>query len=319
MHLRAQVREAPSETGHAPATLACAPPVATHTTVLYVSIPGEAVEDEIPCEVSDDVELDIQSEEHWAGLRWLALRSASETLDTADRSVIWDLQVARIEALNQLGWELSLETWDIGTADGARDALADFTAELDLLDAELDLVETCGARLDADAIALDAVGINVAEGQAVTEAGLEASGQVDALLERIRQLAVESSSETLDDDERAYLQDEFLALASEIDRTAARLEVNGVGLGDGTNTLIEVQTGGAADELSRVQVTLGDLRTTVLGIDTGSLDISSASGAQSGITTVDTALDSLGSITSRYEAADVVLESEATRIADALD
>ena len=47
------------------------------------------------------------------------------------------------------------------------------------------------------------------------ETGLEA---ITDNLQRMRALAVQSASETLDDDERAYLHQEFGALQDEIDR-----------------------------------------------------------------------------------------------------
>ena len=300
--------------------LACMAPSPSHTTVVYVSVPAGEEADDLPCEVPQDVQELIQVEEHWAEIRWLALRSASEGLDDDERAHIQDTFEGRVEALARLGWEIDTGSIDLSTAVGARQVLEPVTGELDAIDAVLDLdAPECAERVDADGLAYDALATNVDDGLEFASVHLEADEHVESILERIRELAVQSASETLDDDERAYIQDEFEAWATEIARTANVTQQHGISLADGTNTVIEVQSGMGADELDRVRVTLGDLRTTVLGVDTASLDLSYATGAQSAIDSLDTALDTTASYRSDVGAAQLVLESEAQRIADLSD
>ena len=54
---------------------------------------------------------------------------------------------------------------------------------------------------------------------------------------------------------------------------------------------------------------MGDLRATVLGIDTGSVNLSTVTGAQSAIAIFDTALDSVNSYRSGYGSAQNRLET----------
>ena len=59
----------------------------------------------------------------------------------------------------------------------------------------------------------------------------------------MRELAVQSSSETLANSERAYIQDEFSELTKEVDRIAAVTEFNGIALGNGDKSSLAVQVG----------------------------------------------------------------------------
>ena len=64
-----------------------------------------------------------------------------------------------------------------------------------------------------------------------------------------------------------------------------------------------------ASSNSRVTIELGDLTASNLGVDTGSVDLTAASNAQTAITTVDAAIDSVNSIRASYGAVQNRLES----------
>lgn len=136
---------------------------------------------------------------------------------------------------------------------------------------------------------------NTNDGISIIQTAEAASNEVTDIIQRMRELAVQSSSETLDDDERAYIQDEYLELSEEIDRIANVTAFNGVSLTNNSNTSLDVQVGIQNDATSRIAISLVDLRSTVLGVDTGVLSLASASGAQAAITALDTALDSVNS------------------------
>ncbi|MCP4810556.1 MAG: flagellin FliC [Proteobacteria bacterium] len=150
---------------------------------------------------------------------------------------------------------------------------------------------------------------NTNDGISVIATAEGATTEVVNIIKRMRELAVQSSSETLDDDERAYIQDEYEQLSGEVDRIASVTNFNGVSLSDGTNTTIDVQVGVNNTANDRITITLGDLRGTVLGIDTASLDLSSATGAQSAIDALDTAMDTVGSQRSELGAVENRLDS----------
>ena len=143
---------------------------------------------------------------------------------------------------------------------------------------------------------------NTNDGMSLISVAEGGTSEVGNIVKRMRELAVQSASETLDDDERAYIQDEYVQLAEEIDRIASVTEFNGVSLLEGTNTQIGVQVGISDSAADSINLTLGDLRSTVLGVDTGSIDLSTSTGATSALSALDTALDTLSSYRSDYGA-----------------
>jgi flagellin len=157
---------------------------------------------------------------------------------------------------------------------------------------------------------------NTNDGISVIQTAEGAMDSVGDIISRMRELAVQSSSETLADDERAYIQDEFTQLSSEIDRIASSTQFNGQALTDGTITSLDVQVGVMNTANDRIAITLSDLSAATLGVDTASADLSTATGAQAAIDTFDVALDSvsgyrsdLGAVQNRLDSALANMES----------
>jgi flagellin len=140
-------------------------------------------------------------------------------------------------------------------------------------------------------------GINMVQ---VAESGL---AETTAMLSRMRELAVQSSSGLLQATERAYLATEFVALQTEMDRIANTTEFNGLALGNGTNPTVAIQVGQFAAANNRITVTLQDADTTALALTTGAVDLTTAATSQTAITAIDTALDSVNSSRASYGAA----------------
>ena len=153
---------------------------------------------------------------------------------------------------------------------------------------------------------------NANDGISVIQTAESASKEVLNILDRMRELAVQSSSETLEDGERAYIDSEFEQLSQEVERIAQSTEFNGISLSaGGATSQLSVQVGVDASSNSRVTIELGDLTASNLGVDTGTsgVDLSKASKAQSAITTIDSAIDSVNSIRASYGATQNRLES----------
>ncbi len=151
---------------------------------------------------------------------------------------------------------------------------------------------------------------NSNDGISVIQTAEGAADEVTDILQRMRELAVESSSETLADTERGYIQDEFEQLSAEIARIASVTEFNGTQLADGTTTSIDVQVGIQNAASSRISITLGDLTTTTLGVGTADISMDSVTAAQAAIDAIDSALDSvngyrsdLGAVQNRIDSA----------------
>ena len=141
---------------------------------------------------------------------------------------------------------------------------------------------------------------NANDGISVIQTAEAASKEVLNILDRMRELAVQSASETLDDGERDYIDDEFEALSEEVQRIAKATEFNDLALADGTTTSLTVQVGVTSGTESEVAITLGDLTSSTLGVATGDIDLTAATAAQSAIDTIDTAIDSVNSIRADY-------------------
>jgi flagellin len=108
------------------------------------------------------------------------------------------------------------------------------------------------------------------------EGGVE---EVSNLLMRMRELAVQSSSETLANEERAYLNDEFTQLQGEIGRIREVTTFNGNTLLNGTwLDGKDIQIGGGNTENDRIAISVGDVTQTqsvaaVASVTTGKLGV----------------------------------------------
>ncbi len=168
--------------------------------------------------------------------------------------------------------------------------------------------------LDAQEISARQAMRNTNDGISIIQTAEGSTNEVANIVKRMRELAVQASSETLASTERAYVQSEYLSLESEVERISQVTEFNGIALANGTNSVLNAQVGVMDSSNDRIAITLGDLRVTTLGIDSGSIDMSTAAGAQAAITTLDTALDTLNGYRSDYGATQNRLDSSLTNM-----
>jgi flagellin len=163
-------------------------------------------------------------------------------------------------------------------------------------------------NMDADTRSMRQAQRNTHDGISVVQTAEGATNEVADIVKRMRELAVQSSSETLASTERGYIQTEFTELSSEVNRIANITEFNGVALGNATSTL-NVQVGIDASADSRVSITIGDLRATTLGLDSGNMTLNTTADAKTALTDLDTALGTINSARSKYGSVQNRLES----------
>ncbi|MEW4466465.1 flagellin [Parasphingorhabdus sp. JC815] len=113
--------------------------------------------------------------------------------------------------------------------------------------------------------------------------------EITNMLQRMRELSVQSANGTLSNGDRTNLQTEVTALIAQIGDVATRTTFNDVALLDGTNASINIQTG--SDASQTVVVGLVDVSAATLGVN--ALDISTEAGATAALTALDTALDTV--------------------------
>jgi flagellin len=143
---------------------------------------------------------------------------------------------------------------------------------------------------------------NTNDGVSIIQTAEGALNQIQNNLARLRELAVQSSSGTLGDTDRAYLNTESTALLSEIDRLANVTDFNGRVLlngqsGTGTGTVsIDVQLGINNSTNDRLTITVSSARTQALGVNT--VNLSSSTLSQSALASIDTAISRISTVRS---------------------
>ncbi len=142
----------------------------------------------------------------------------------------------------------------------------------------------------------------------VAEGGLQ---EIQNILIRLRELGVQAASDTIGDEERRYLDEEYQSLKEEIDRIANVTEFNGTVLLDGTGGTLDIQvnTGGlnllGVDRIS-FDAFKSDVNVDKLGLE--ELGIRSKEDAQRSLAFIDTAIQDVSSIRGELGAIDNRLE-----------
>jgi flagellin len=167
--------------------------------------------------------------------------------------------------------------------------------------------------LRAESSSATVAGRNINDGISIISVAEGASNEVTNILVRMRELAIESSSQTLANTERSYIQDEYLQLSSEVNRISAVTEFNGVSLTSGLTT-IDVQVGINNTSNDVITITLGDLRSTVLAVDPASISLATSTSAQAALSNIDTALTTLSQDRSNFGAVENRLNSALNNI-----
>ncbi|MCP4679843.1 MAG: flagellin FliC [Deltaproteobacteria bacterium] len=140
---------------------------------------------------------------------------------------------------------------------------------------------------------------NANDGISLVQTAEGALNEVGNSLIRMRELAVQAATGTLGDTERDYLEDEFLALVSEIDRIAAVTEFNGTQLLDGSaSTGVVFQVGLDNVTADTITASIGNTYASQLGTTAGIDDqhISTAALAKTSLVVIDAAISDISNV-----------------------
>jgi len=148
---------------------------------------------------------------------------------------------------------------------------------------------------------------NAMDGIAALQIAEGAANEMSAILQRMRELAVQSANDTLTATERAYTNQEFQALDDEINRIAQVTNYNGMSLLSGgpgnrfgaTNSQLQIDANATVGQ-DTITVTIDTLTSAELGIDAAIL--TSQTDAAAAITTLDTAINSVNTMRSNVGA-----------------
>jgi flagellin len=121
----------------------------------------------------------------------------------------------------------------------------------------------------------------------ISEGGLS---EVNNMLTRLRELAVQASSDTIGDTERGFVNTEVGQLVNEIDRIAQSTRYGEINLLDGSEGQFDFQVDlGNDDFKDRISFNSEDQIATKDALDIGGLDFSSKEGAQGALGILDDA------------------------------
>lgn len=156
------------------------------------------------------------------------------------------------------------------------------------------------SQLNAQIVSINQATRNANDGISLTQIADGVAGTVNNLLTRMRELASQSSSGVLGNTERSFVDQEFTALRSEIDRIASVTAFNGQALLSGSNLSFSIQIGYQSSSNDTLSLSLASLTTSSLGIS--SVNVSTAANAQSALSNLDSAISAVASARATYGA-----------------
>jgi flagellin len=127
--------------------------------------------------------------------------------------------------------------------------------------------------------------------------------QISGIIQRMRELAVQSANGDLTSTDRGFIDTEFQQLKDEIDRLSETTQFNTQELLAGTAVSIDFQVGINTTSFDTISVTFGGVTTSSLGMSGISVGGTVATNATSAIDTLDAALTSISTRRSELGAA----------------
>ena len=125
----------------------------------------------------------------------------------------------------------------------------------------------------------------------VAEGGLNETSNI---LVRMRELAIQSSSDTVGDSERGMANLEYQQLKSEMDRISQVTEFNGKKVLDGSGDKLEFQVGTGADDFQdRIGLDPATLNSSISSMGVEGVDITSKESAQGSLESLDAAVEKI--------------------------
>jgi flagellin len=141
-------------------------------------------------------------------------------------------------------------------------------------------------RMEAQIRGMDQARRNAADGVSLAQTVESGLGEVNSILQRLRELSVQSANDTNTTSDRSALDDEASQLISSLDQIASSTEFNGRKVLDGTTTSLTFQTGANNQSDQSIEVSLSGVRAGQLGQlateTSGAVDGSAISGSATG-------------------------------------
>lgn len=159
-------------------------------------------------------------------------------------------------------------------------------------------------KMRAQVRGLNKANQNAQDGISLIQTAEGALNETHSILQRMRELAVQSANDTLTSADRTQLQTEVTGLVSEITRISSSTQFNGKNLLNGSFTAQTFQIG--ANQNQNVAVSISSAAAGAIGVS--GLSVSSKAAASASLAKLDTAIDkvstaraNLGAVQNRLE------------------
>lgn len=169
-------------------------------------------------------------------------------------------------------------------------------------------------KLNADIRSAEQAQRNIGDAAAMTRVAEGGLSEISDMLSRGRELAIQASSGTLNDQQRTAVNNEIKGIKKEIDRISGTTEFNGQktldgSMAPGAPTQVNVQAGVKSEAGNQINMNVVNASDTqALGVDT--VDVSTQQGAQDALAAFDNAIGkvtesraNIGSLQNRFDSA----------------
>ena len=136
---------------------------------------------------------------------------------------------------------------------------------------------------------------NALDGQALIDTAEGGHKEVENILQRMREIAVQAANDTNSSQDRANLNEEMKALSTEIDRIAAATSWAGKNLMNEGSSQFSFQVGTSTNAESAITISIGSMSATALSLDHTSITVTSSENSQFAISAIDQAITSVNS------------------------
>lgn len=138
---------------------------------------------------------------------------------------------------------------------------------------------------------------NAQDGSSLVQVFEGGTNEINTVLTRIRELAMQSASDTVGDRERSLIQNEVGELAKEVDRISRTTRYAGKTLLDGTAPVLEFQVGTQNDpDVDRITFDPGEANMTASALGVEGIDVSAKDGAQNSLEQLDASIQRVNEI-----------------------
>jgi flagellin len=146
-------------------------------------------------------------------------------------------------------------------------------------------------KLKANIRSLNQANRNANDGISMVQVAEGGMNEVQNILTRLRELAIQAASDTVGDAERGFSDMEYQNLKQEIQRIAEVTEFNGTKLLDGKGDKLDFQIGTQNNDFQdRISYDVGMSNSTLESLGLSSISVGSKGGAQASLESIDSAI-----------------------------